>query len=517
MEMVSKLQRWNRLRETYHNGTWLVLLAGLGLVVALGILATLNPLLAVMGGIAILLFALVHPRPILIVYALTVLLPLTGGMSRGGVVPFLRVGQAILVLGFILFMLAKPSCQGKTRLTSIDLVFALFLITEAVFPILSLYYRGDHINLGASDMYGSTPLQTLLGPVQYYLLYRIVVATVSSEKQIKMVLKFMFIASIIVSIIGILEELGVGPVKTFLEVYYPIPLTSSSYYEGSNLRIASTLQHYSGLGAYLSFTIILVLACYLAQEQLKISPLLLGTTLLFDSITLVLSGTFAAWIGLMVGAIVIFIVGRRLPRTVLFILFGITVAVIIFYPFISSRLDFELGKGETQGLLPESFAYRVMLWKDFLLPALSEHLIFGAGPAPQVVLDAGQAIEESQYFYLLLEGGLSYFFAYFLLIGVAVAACWHASRSKSKDINQAVAIGLLAILVAINVMNVSGEYFTYVGGTQTLWTLLAIVVASRQIKSLEPAAATEPMRNNQWRAGFKTLRMPLSKEIPSHE
>jgi hypothetical protein len=41
--------------------------------------------------------------------------------------------------------------------------------------------------------------------------------------------------------------------------------------------------------------------------------------------------------------------------------------------------------------------------------------------------------------------------------------------------------------VALHIMNVSSAYFTLVGGTQTIWTLLALVVASRQFKTPERA------------------------------
>jgi hypothetical protein len=49
-------------------------------------------------------------------------------------------------------------------------------------------------------------------------------------------------------------------------------------------------------------------------------------------------------------------------------------------------------------------------------------------------------------------------------------------------------------LISINVMNVSGEYFTYVGGTQVLWMLLAIVVASKQFQALSSLKSVEQRR-----------------------
>src|SRR5439155_843978 len=184
------------------------------------------------------------------------------------------------------------------------------------------------------------------------------------------------IVSIIVSGIGILKKF-VAPVRAFIVANYP-PISQSATVSDTELRIASTLQHFSGLGAYLTFTLILALACYTVPGQMKISRQLLAATFLFDSIALVLTGTIAAWIGLAVGVAVVFL----------------------------------------------------------------------------------------------------------LIIGTAMAVCWRQIKDKNDDTSRPVAIALFAILISISVMNFSGEYFTYVGGTQTIWTLLAILVASGQLQKL---------------------------------
>jgi len=468
---------WGWLKTNRSYTVWSALLIGLGMVVILGGVASLFPPIAILAGCVILLLTLVEPNPILIVFGLTLLLPLTGGLARGSVVPFLRAGQALVLLGFFFCMLAKPAPQGKFRFTAIDLAFILYLLGGIAFPLLSLFYRGEHLNLtrGTVDANSASPLQTLLGPVQYYLLYRVVVATVFTEKQIKKVLHIIFIASIIVSSIGILEGLHVGPVKSFLQAYYPISVDPLDY-NNADLRIASTLQHYSGLGAYLTFTLIIILCCYIAQNRLKISPLFLAITTLLDSIALVLTGTFAAWTGLAVGMVIVCLVYRRFPKAVLIALVGVVLAALIFQSFLSSRLEFELGQGATQGILPESFAYRVMLWQNYAFPAIGQHLIFGSGPAPAVI--AIGAVEESQYFHLLLEGGIVYLLSYLVLIGVVVTICWRKIATKEDDVGRSLAIATLAIVITMNVMNISGEYFTYTGGAQTSWIFMALVVVS---------------------------------------
>lgn len=515
MESTSSVQQLRRPVKQ-RNKVRQVVVAGLVLVVILAGLSTLNPLMGVLGSLLVLLMVILIPRPILIVYGLTLALPLTGGLARGAVIPVLRVGQALLVLGFILFVLAKPSRLGKYRLTVIDLVFAIFVLCEAVFPVLALYYKGDSINLFAyNDTLGQSPLQVLLGPIQYYVLYRIVVATISSDGHIKKILELSFIVSIIVSVIGILEKF-VSPVRTFIVANYP-PMSQSATVSDTELRIASTLQHFSGLGAYLTFTLILALTCYTVQGQMKISRQLLAATFLFDSIALVLTGTLAAWIGLAVGVAAVFLLIRRIPKTLIFVLIGITLAVIIFQPFIADRLNFQFGSGNAQGLIPESLAFRIMLWRQIFLPAIAQNLLFGAGPAP-TALNSWPA-EESQYFFVLLRGGLPYFISYLFLIGTIIAVCWREIKSKHDDASRPVAIALIAIIISISVMNFSGEYFTYVGGTQTIWTLLAIAVASWQLKQLAlSTTSVSTVRRNidNWQEATNKLLANMRRTAPAN-
>jgi len=480
------------------NNTQTLLMLALALIVILSSFSVLFPSIAILSSLLVLIIAMIEPRPILIVYVLTLVLPLTGGLARGAIVPIFRLPQALLLLGFFLVLVARASLQGKLRLSSMDLVFGIFLLSEDVLPVLALYYHGDHLNFNDSQV-----IQALLRPFQYYVLYRIVVALVTSEKQIKIVLKLILLTSIFVSIIGILQGIGVGPVKTFLQTYYPPPDNTPAYIANTS-RIGSTTGYYSALGAYLAFTLIIALVCYASQRTLRISPWLIVTTILLDSIALILTGTFTVWIGLAIGGAIVFILNGHLPRMTIFVLIGLALVVIVtvFHSFIIDRLNEQLGASTSQGLVPSSFAYRIRLWKEDTLPIISHNLLFGVGPAP------ANAFEDSQYIALLLEGGISYLLGYLLLMGVALAFCWYQIKKGAKDAARQVAIATFAILIAMNIMNISEEYFTYVGASQTFWTLLAIVVASRQISMSE----NSPAKNDTSSVSYSLI--PCN-EVPS--
>src|SRR5438132_10689215 len=139
MESPGKVQHWNNSIASRIHHVRLPLIAGTVLIVMLAGLTGFSSLLGMMCALALYLVVLVASRPVLIVYGLVLILPLTDGLARGAVVPILRLGQALLVLAFILFLLARPGPLGKSRLTAIDLAFALFFLSEAVFPVLALY------------------------------------------------------------------------------------------------------------------------------------------------------------------------------------------------------------------------------------------------------------------------------------------------------------------------------------------------------------------------------------------
>lgn len=468
--------------SSQYSGRWPLVLVGLAMAVTLSGITSWNILVGLGCGIMLLLMAWLLPRPNLIAYLVIALYPFTGGLERGGVIPGLRGAQMMLAIGFFLFIFSRPSPQGKSRVSLIDFAFFLTLLTSSVFPVLALYFRGD--NIGTDDVgYGQTPLQLLVGPLQYYILYRMIVAIISSQKQVRTVLSLLFATSIIVSILGILQKFGVGPVRDFLSTYYPTPDFGMEVSD-VNQRITSTLVNWAALGAYLCVTLLIALACYVNRDMIKISPRLLALTVLFDVIALVLTGTMVAWISLVVcGALVFKLSGKwPSPKVMLAGGIGVAIAVVVFMPFLQGRFEEQVGQGASNSFLPASIDFRVTAWTQIFLPAIADNLAFGEGPAPKAL--NYWPTEESQYLFLLLRGGLPNFISYWFLMGVGFVYSFKLLRRRTGGAERPLAIGTIAILVAINIMNLTAVYFTAFGATQIIWMMLAMVVGCRQLVAL---------------------------------
>src|SRR5713226_10739867 len=83
MENVNKSLHWNNPLARHVSNLQPTLIVGIVLVVILAGLTSFNPLLGIMSALVLFLLVLVLPRPILIVYGLALMTPLTGGRAPG--------------------------------------------------------------------------------------------------------------------------------------------------------------------------------------------------------------------------------------------------------------------------------------------------------------------------------------------------------------------------------------------------------------------------------------------------
>src|SRR5206468_3566711 len=120
-----------------------------------------------------------------------------------------------------------PTRQSRLRLTLVDGGFFLYFVGGSVLPVLALLARGGEIST-STNWYGQNDLQLLLGPLQFYLLYRIIVASFDDERQVARGVMLLLISTAIVSALGIMQKAGVAGVPALLDEYFP---TVSQGYE----------------------------------------------------------------------------------------------------------------------------------------------------------------------------------------------------------------------------------------------------------------------------------------------
>ncbi|MGW1680629.1 hypothetical protein [Saccharopolyspora sp. NPDC002376] len=384
-------------------------LAGLAIAVA-------GPLVAA-SLVASALFAAAAYRPVFATYAYLLTLPFLAGIERGALVPGARLNEALFVV------LVAGACLGgwlrllrgdpiPLRLRPLDVPLAGFVVLSTVWPIASMMLRGAQPH--ASDLVALLPVCKL---VALFLLVRL---TVHTEQQRLRCIRLVVWPTAGLSIVAILQTLGVEPVLTLLSAFW-----NASTSEASG-RGTATLGSSIATGDYITVGLVLLLYCGTRGILGKSERIGLGVLLGAGALA---SGQFSTWISVLVAGVLIL---RRYPQArqqVVRFLPIVGIAALVGAPaFLGRMADF------TQGhTVPRSWLGRWDNLTTFYLPQLADgHLVLGISPnsvvtAPETWRDS--IYLESGYLYFLWAGGIP------LLIGfvwLSVAVLRGADRLAAR-------------------------------------------------------------------------------------
>src|SRR5260370_34969993 len=117
MENANKVQHWNNSLARPMDNVRPTLVVGIVLTVMLAGLTGFNPLLGMASALVLFLLVLVVSRPVMIVYGLVLIMPLTDGLARRAIFTVSRLGPALSGVGFILFFFASPVSPGQCVLS----------------------------------------------------------------------------------------------------------------------------------------------------------------------------------------------------------------------------------------------------------------------------------------------------------------------------------------------------------------------------------------------------------------
>src|SRR5438046_1038253 len=119
--------------------------------------------IALAAAVGLPLFALSAWRPAAGCAVLALLVPLTGGIGRGTLVPVLRPSEALamVVLTGLLYNIAVR--RRRLVFVGLDLVVLIFVLVEVLIPLLTILLRPGHVD---TDTW-----MTVLAPIQYLAVY----------------------------------------------------------------------------------------------------------------------------------------------------------------------------------------------------------------------------------------------------------------------------------------------------------------------------------------------------------
>jgi hypothetical protein len=455
---------------------WAVVLGGLGASAAVAaILVELGPLFGVAAAVGVAGVVWVAQRPVLLALLAVSLVPVTSGLARGLPVPGLKVSEVLVVLAAVVVLGFGARRFPGPRWRAWDWAALAYCTGTAVFAFVNVAVHqvpivGDDVN-------------TMLGPVQFLLLYRVVAAVFATEALRVIALRGLLLASVPVSLLALLQMFG-PPV--FQNVAVALSGTGIFITPGYDpvMRATSVFPMWHPLGGYVAVVIVVAVAL-LIQRDTAVLPRWAGVAVLAlatGALMLTLTATIIG--GALIGVLVVGWALKRLRFLVKWLAIGGTVAVVLFAPQIGERIaeqdvNTRATPNASESILPQTVQYRILVWTEQYAPALTGSWVTGYGPAdpPGISWDH----TESGYITLILRGGIPYL----VIGGLVVLLAWRAGRERMagglgalSPPEAAIAASVLATAFMSPIINLFFPYFTASGMPQPMWAVWGLLAAA---------------------------------------
>jgi O-antigen/teichoic acid export membrane protein len=455
--------------------------------------------LAALLGVAV--FVIVLARPVIGAYTLVAVVPPVSGLRAGLPVPQFRLSEVLIAsVGLLLLLIARPGQTPRWR--AFDWLALGYAVANAVLGAADLLTRGVPVSIGTADK--------LLGPMQFFLLYRAVLTTLTTQRQRQVALRLMLFASVPVSLLAILQETHAPGVVNLL-----ISMTDSQLFS-TNVGVSRATGPFAlwhDLGSYLFVIVMLGVALLINQSWQVVKPRMLAVIVVLAGIALLCTVSFTPIAGTAAGVLVLAVTARPRKQWVARIAGLIVLLGAAFGPILESRFHQQFGlQAPVKQIpyLPQNFDFRITVWTTEFLPVIAKHLITGYGPD----FPPGLAFSytESIYVTILLRGGLPLLFLYAgLMLALALQA--RDLRNHPDAERRAIARVLFVVIVLIVVMQTITNYFVNAGFPFLFWVLAALLTAgtgSRARRHWTPPGYFVPNRY-RWPPPGPPARLPPSQ------
>lgn len=445
-----------------------------------GVAAAQTPLHGViaLAVVAAALWALSHPTAGAL--AIVAVVPAVSGFQRGLPVPGFRLGE-LLTVGFAVMLLATAGAAQRRGWRAVDWLAFAYVVATLVLGFVASSVRGDSLS---PDDVGQ-----LVGPLQFFLLYRALVVALPERRDRVRALDALLIGSIPVIVLTLFQTLRVPGIHELL-----VTITGedwSSREEWAVFRANGPFPHHTVLAAYLAAVLIVCGALLFEgvhgrRRRLVQGVLGLGAAALFAALTY---GPMLAAAG---GVLLLAWWYRRTGRAIAYAgAVGLVLAV-AFLPSLSGRADEQFNSrapsADESSVLPMTLVERVSIWTQQYFPVLEGRWLVGYGP--QVPTEIQWPYTESIYLTMLLRGGLPLLVLYLAFMAALALAALDVSRGGggargSPDLQRALARALVVLVVVLTVIQLIAPLFTMSGGLpHVVWILAALVVAAGSLQPL---------------------------------
>ena len=181
---------------------------------------------------------------------------------------------------------------------------------------------------------------------------------------------------------------------------------------------------------------------------------------------------YSSLAGLAMSFVIINLIQPRDKRVILLILLFLVVAVVILWPVISLRIEYQFDSGS---FVPKTVQYRLLVWEKFYLPMIQRDPVWGVSPNLDSV---AFAYAESQYLFMAFHAGVIAVASHLLWAAILLGWLFGAIRNGS-ELSRNLSTAAFTLLIVYSVMGITNPVFTYSGAMDFFWISLGLIVSER--------------------------------------
>lgn len=431
-------------------------------------------------GVAAMLYLASHP--VVLTLMAVAVVPVTSGLARGLPIPGVRLSEALVVFAAFVVILVQGKRLPGPRWTSVDKFALAYCFGALIFGVVDLALH--QVTVAGDD------LQTMLGPIQFFLIYRTMAAGLVTHRSRILAIRLILLMSIPVSAIAIAQQFLGQPVTNVL-----VSMTGTTVFNTPGFepvfRATSVFPIWHALAGYILVVILLSAGLLLTRDREVLPVWGHFVVLVTGSFALLFSLTTTVIVGAVIGILIMGAMTGRLARVLTWCVVLGGGAVLLFYPLIASRIASQaIATADTPGdgtsFLPQTLQYRFGVWTDQYFPALNGSWLTGYGPAEPPGIDWHHT--ESGFITILLRGGLMYLILTAILITLVALHARNRLATARSTSEGGLAAAIFALAVVFPIINLVFPYVTASGLPQPLWMLWGILAAS-EVRKFRPASA----------------------------
>jgi len=431
--------------------------------------------IAFVGGVA--LVSVVLAWPTFGGYLLVALVPSLSGLEPGIPVPNVRVSEALIGLVGVT-LIAATRRLAALRWGLLEWLLLGYGVLWAALGAYDSFALGEHLSL---SQWG-----TLVGQLQFFLLYRAVRVTLRTRHQRRMAVLVLFITAIPMTVLAILQEANFGGVRSAL---WTITGGQATLQTSSIIRATGLFGNWAQLAGFL-FPMLILLTALALGGQLKHrsrAAIAMAGLLL---VGLMLTAELSVLACLILGVFVLGSGYRRFIRILAWIALAGAISLVVVGPVLGQRLTEQFGvqAGSTKGYQPQTVNFREQVWTQQYLPAIAQRPLSGYGE--QLPRSISWPYPESQYIAILVEGGYPMLIMYLVLLWGMFDRARRAARSPDP-FDQALGRSLSVCTLSLVLLGIIWPFLSNGGFPQVLWCLFALAepVQSRLQATMPSLAA----------------------------